>query len=321
MKVRYWHSILLLSTNIFHIAETEVKEEVKKPLPMPPTQPQSIKSVKRPPAFDDSDEDLGDIDLDAIIKQPAVEIKMASHSRPAIVEPMDFEDLLNEDDDILDAIEQDIRAEHKQFESMATTSKPITTQRTFVDNSVDYDIDMTNSAVMNKTLDNLAAEFTEDWIPSSQPSIRTPKQVAVVSPMNYRTPDSPPSTDVQPPAILNKHYKFRIEGLSLSTIDQLAECSFEEKLGKRFMLFAELDSITSPLKIKNGEWILQAFITDHSVKLLEVKFQSAVITDLCGHDAKEMEQLRKKIASQPQLRDELYDVSDLRDPKSKLCSF
>jgi hypothetical protein len=90
-------------------------------------------------------------------------------------------------------------------------------------------------------------------------------------------------------------YKFKIQGLNLTTINQLIECSSEQKLGKKFIVFAEFKWLPKRLRIKNGEWHLQGFLVDRSVAnpTFEVKFQSQVVTDCCGHDGKEIKNLHK----------------------------
>lgn len=108
---------------------------------------------------------------------------------------------------------------------------------------------------------------------------------------------------------LETNYPFKIDNCNLVVISQLKECSNEEINGKTFVVYCKVYSVTEKLGIKYKKWKIGVLLTDESVGVLLVKFDSNLLEDMIGHTALEMETMKRLLNEKPTIADEMMRVS------------
>lgn len=119
------------------------------------------------------------------------------------------------------------------------------------------------------------------------------------------------STD---PVIDAENYRFKIRGLNLVTVKQLAECAAENRKRRKFFIVkAEIDEIRQAARVSNHpphEWKLSALITDplsQNVKL-KVSFSPDVMDKLAGVTGRELQQLNSVRNERPHVSEEIAAI-------------
>uniref|UniRef100_A0A182MH75 RecQ-mediated genome instability protein 1 n=1 Tax=Anopheles culicifacies TaxID=139723 RepID=A0A182MH75_9DIPT len=94
--------------------------------------------------------------------------------------------------------------------------------------------------------------------------------------------------------ILSPSYKYRIDGTSLVTIEQIMSLPSEElRSGTSFVVYCEVESVTEQPRIRKEQWHLSIALTDHSNVCLPVRLHDSVISKMTRHDAARLMQMRK----------------------------
>ncbi|XP_052861339.1 recQ-mediated genome instability protein 1-like [Anopheles cruzii] len=89
-----------------------------------------------------------------------------------------------------------------------------------------------------------------------------------------------PKTSTPPISILSPAYPFRIEGTSLSTIEQIAALTDSERAGASFVVYGEVSDVIEPPRIRQHVWQLGLMLTDHSLPMLSVLLHTTVTQSL-----------------------------------------
>uniref|UniRef100_A0A182N2G7 RecQ-mediated genome instability protein 1 n=1 Tax=Anopheles dirus TaxID=7168 RepID=A0A182N2G7_9DIPT len=95
--------------------------------------------------------------------------------------------------------------------------------------------------------------------------------------------------------ILSPNYPFRIEGISLATIEQIMALPPADRAtpGASFVVYCEVNSVTEQPRIRKNLWHLSIELTDHSPVGLPVRLHDTVLARMTRHEAAELMQLHK----------------------------
>ncbi|XP_058053891.1 recQ-mediated genome instability protein 1-like [Anopheles bellator] len=89
-----------------------------------------------------------------------------------------------------------------------------------------------------------------------------------------------PETSTPPTSILSPAYPFRIEGTSLSTIEQIVALTESERAGASFVVYGEVSDVIERPRIRQQVWHLGLMLTDHSLPMLSVQLHTTVTQSL-----------------------------------------
>lgn len=171
--------------------------------------------------------------------------------------------------------------------------------------------------------DNIMNDDDDDWLlaVSQEEHINTRREPSVSNEIETTAVVLPDSTtneiEENPPEIireksyLESNYPFKIDNCNLVVISQLKKCSNEEMMGKTFIVFCKVYSVTEKLGIKYKKWKIGVLLTDESDGVLLVKFDSNLMDDVIGHTTLEMETMRNLVPEKPTISDEIMRVSHL----------
>ncbi|XP_052891265.1 recQ-mediated genome instability protein 1-like [Anopheles moucheti] len=93
--------------------------------------------------------------------------------------------------------------------------------------------------------------------------------------------------------ILSPNYKYRIDGTSLVTIEQIMSLPEAYRADTSFVVYCEVESVPEQPRIRKEQWHLSIALTDHSNVCLPVRLHDSVISKMTRHDAAELMQMRK----------------------------
>lgn len=91
-------------------------------------------------------------------------------------------------------------------------------------------------------------------------------------------------------------------------IKQIKDLSESENVGKVFRVKAQIMKLLSKLSVGKDGWSLKCTIVD-GTGCLDVEFTSEVLSKLVGYTPQEMNQLKRDMASKPELKDKALSVS------------
>lgn len=106
--------------------------------------------------------------------------------------------------------------------------------------------------------------------------------------------------------ILSPRYQFQIEGYSLVTVDQISKLSDTERDERTFVVFGEVEEVFERIRISDDGWKLGVMVTDRSERVLPVRFHTTVISRMVGHEASEIQQMKR--AKNPQVMKLLEEI-------------
>lgn len=91
-------------------------------------------------------------------------------------------------------------------------------------------------------------------------------------------------------------------------IKQILDLSDREKAGKVFRVKGQIMTLLSKLSVSKEEWSLKCTIVDGTGRL-DVDFTSEALSKLVGVTPKEMNSMKKQMASKPELKEQVVSVS------------
>lgn len=108
------------------------------------------------------------------------------------------------------------------------------------------------------------------------------------------------------PTFKQDDYAFKIDNTyNFVIIDQYVTLSKREKMERQYAIEAKIKKVIK-LKIEGSEWVLVADMIDiYSKNTLQVRFPSNIVADFAKRSAAEMNLLREKLKTQPQLKMDL----------------
>ncbi|XP_065073600.1 recQ-mediated genome instability protein 1-like [Ochlerotatus camptorhynchus] len=106
--------------------------------------------------------------------------------------------------------------------------------------------------------------------------------------------------------VLSPRYQFQIEGYSLVTVDQISKLSDGDRDERTFVVFGEVEEVFERIRISDDGWKLGVMVTDRSERVLPVRFHTAVISKMVGHEASEIQQMKR--AKNPQVMKLLEEI-------------
>uniref|UniRef100_A0A182QBE2 RecQ-mediated genome instability protein 1 n=1 Tax=Anopheles farauti TaxID=69004 RepID=A0A182QBE2_9DIPT len=116
-----------------------------------------------------------------------------------------------------------------------------------------------------------------------------------------------------PVNILSPNYPFRIDDVSLVTIEQIMAVPPADRCPATFIVYCEVNSVTEQPRIRKNLWHLTIELSDHSSVGLPVRLHDTVLTRMTGHEAAELMRLHKTDRTRVmQLLDQvLHDFKEL----------
>lgn len=261
--------------------------------------PQRVNEIHRD-FIDDGFED------DDLLLSNLAEIAEENHRHTSPNQPNLFDD--DDDDDFLLAAEAEIQPpannsgpnDSSPGVELMNLSPPV--QRN--NNISDEDIEMTE---MRNEIESSIYITPPQYFQSVQQS---PEQTLMSQlANNSRAEQSQQHQRTSIPTIFEINYPYKIRGINLVTIDQLAEIDVNLKVHKLFIVKAEIDNLFEKLKIQNGKWHLGAFLKhSDSNDVLKVRFDDSVLCKIFDYTSDELTEMKKRIPVKPQMREEIEQV-------------
>ncbi|XP_035898245.1 uncharacterized protein LOC118505897 [Anopheles stephensi] len=93
--------------------------------------------------------------------------------------------------------------------------------------------------------------------------------------------------------ILSPNYKHRIDGTSLVTVEQIMALPEAYRSDASFVVYCEVEGVIEQPRIRKEKWHLSIELTDHSNVFLPVRLHDSVISSMVRHDAGELMRMRK----------------------------
>ncbi|XP_053660096.1 uncharacterized protein LOC128709135 [Anopheles marshallii] len=93
--------------------------------------------------------------------------------------------------------------------------------------------------------------------------------------------------------ILSPNYKYRIDGTSLVTVEQIMSLPEAYRVDTSFVVYCEVESVPEQPRIRKEQWHLSIELTDHSNVCLPVRLHDSVISKMARHNAAELMRMRK----------------------------
>ncbi|XP_050080320.1 recQ-mediated genome instability protein 1-like [Anopheles maculipalpis] len=93
--------------------------------------------------------------------------------------------------------------------------------------------------------------------------------------------------------ILSPNYKHRIDGTNLVTIEQIMALPEAYRTDASFVVYCEVEGVTEQPRIRKEKWHLSIELTDHSNVFLPVRLHDTVISKLARQDAGALMRMRK----------------------------
>ncbi|XP_055595865.1 recQ-mediated genome instability protein 1-like [Uranotaenia lowii] len=106
--------------------------------------------------------------------------------------------------------------------------------------------------------------------------------------------------------ICSPRYRFQIEGYSLVTVTQISQLSDAQRDEMTFVVFGEVEEVFERIRVTDEGWKLGVMVTDRSERVLPVRFHSSVISSMVGHEASEIQQMKR--AKNPQVMKLLEEI-------------
>ncbi|KAJ0174843.1 hypothetical protein K1T71_009951 [Dendrolimus kikuchii] len=232
------------------------------------------------------------------------EKKFKSDNRPEDYPDNDDDIFFNEDEDYLrqmeDEIERDFSAKIKSenFDNISTIAK--NTGNDITCEKPTAGVMIPNKSWSNTLSSKIAIDVSSNLIPKGGFTANSNK------------------VDTKKAEIIAvKRLKFPIHVTSepYTFIKQILDLSETERAGRVFIVKAQIMKLLSKLFVGKDGWCLKCTIID-GTGALDVDFTSEVLSNLVGFTPQEMNQLKKEMASHPELRKKAVEA--LQNAKDKL---
>lgn len=125
--------------------------------------------------------------------------------------------------------------------------------------------------------------------------------------MEQQPTPSPPKSTAK--SIFDADYLYKIRGCNLVTIAQLKTAQPpNSKLDRTFMIKGDLQNVFDRLQVKRTSWTIGVEVTDSSGETLQLRFDNNVLNKLTDSSAAEVNEMRKRAKSMPQLTENITQV-------------
>uniref|UniRef100_A0A182R703 RecQ-mediated genome instability protein 1 n=1 Tax=Anopheles funestus TaxID=62324 RepID=A0A182R703_ANOFN len=279
--------------------------------------PDQVPTVSTLMDNDDMDDvvQLVDVRSEPQIMHQQVSSTKRSQSSPVVVEITSpirakptYDGLFEDDIDMMNSLENEIRNEMRTFESYPVPDEKldeiVPPQAKKARPSDEYRAERHDetpkaSLIARLPTASCSAYTANDRNKHPEPQPSTSKKFNQFDTSNLFE-DSMDCTDevefVNAPntfKILSPDYKYRIDGTSLVTIEQIMSLPEASRTGTSFVVYCEVESVTEQPRIRKGQWHLSIELTDHSNVCLPVRLHDNVISKMARHDAAELMRMRK----------------------------
>jgi RecQ mediated genome instability protein len=234
--------------------------------------------------IDDENDDF--IDLDMI---DAIEQQECLRNQPQQQDVILDDDI---DDDILQQIELE---EAKYRESLQSSPKKASKA----------------CELLIPAASSYSRDSSEDEIPLSPGRKEKRKSSPIIVGSNLLQPLSKIAriSPIKKPTLFDDHYPFKIEDqFNFLTIDQYLSLKMLERVKKVYAILGKIETIKK-FTVTVNEWNFLVELRDSfSKNSLPIKFADDVVTGFTRRTAAEMNLLREKIKTQPQLKEDIAEI-------------